>query len=59
MFVSHLYVFFGEMWAKELKVMRFFGIFMCPELIFPSDLVGASLIAQLVKNLLAMQETPV
>ena len=39
--------------------MRFFGIFVCPELIFPSDLVGSSLIAQLVKNLLAMQETPV
>ena len=36
--------------------MRFFGIFVCPELIFPSDLVGSSLIAQLVKNLPAMQE---
>ena len=39
--------------------MRFFRIFLCPELIFPSDLVGASLIAQLVKNLPALQETPV
>ena len=39
--------------------MRFFRIFLCPELIFPSDLVGASLIAQLVKNLPAVQETPV
>ena len=38
--------------------MRFFGIFVCPELIFPSDLVGSSLIAQLVKNLLCNAGDP-